>query len=59
MTLSDPSGLARSLQTIPYRPASKHSDMSISNLKRIPDQTAAPGMRSTDGQDRVIAPAEG
>ena len=33
--------------------------MSISNLKRIPDQTAAPGMRSTDGQDRVIEPARG
>jgi len=59
MALPDPSGLARSLQTIPYRPASKHSDMSISNLRRIPDQAAAPGMRSTDGQDRVIAPAQG
>ena len=33
--------------------------MSISNHRRIPDQAAAPGMRSTDGQDRVVAQATG
>jgi HlyD family secretion protein len=33
--------------------------MSISRLRPNPDQVSAPGMRSTDGQDRVIAPASG
>ncbi|MBK6453714.1 MAG: HlyD family efflux transporter periplasmic adaptor subunit [Proteobacteria bacterium] len=33
--------------------------MSIASLKRIPDKIAAPGMRSTDGQDRVVEQAIG
>src|SRR5512137_2087438 len=33
--------------------------MSIANLKRTPDKIAAPGMRSTDGQDRVVEQATG
>jgi HlyD family secretion protein len=33
--------------------------MSISRLKPTPERISAPGMRSTDGQDRVIAPASG
>jgi hypothetical protein len=33
--------------------------MSIASLKRIPDKIAAPGMRSTDGQDRVVEQATG
>ena len=33
--------------------------MSIASLKRTPDKIAAPGMRSTDGQDRVVEQATG
>jgi HlyD family secretion protein len=33
--------------------------MSIATLKRPADKIAAPGMRSTDGQDRVVEPATG
>ena len=33
--------------------------MSIARLKPTPDKIAAPGMRSTDGQDRVVAQATG
>jgi HlyD family secretion protein len=33
--------------------------MSIARLKRTPDKIAAPGMRSTDGQDRVVEQATG
>jgi len=33
--------------------------MSIASLKRAPDKIAAPGMRSTDGQDRVVEQATG